>query len=69
MTLDMRLLTLVPNHLSTVKKQQKPTSITNPKSTKPPKKHSQNQKPHHTWPGSEKESGGYHTIEDAEEKR
>ena len=30
MTLDMRLLTLVPNHLSTVKKQQKMTLITHP---------------------------------------
>ena len=30
MTLDMRLLTLVPNHLSTVKKQQKITLITHP---------------------------------------
>lgn len=30
MTLDMRLMTLVPNHLSTVKKYQSTPSITHP---------------------------------------
>ena len=33
MTLDMRLLTLVPNHLSTVKKYQSTPSISHPYSS------------------------------------
>ena len=73
MALDMRLLTLVPNHLSTVNKYQYTPSITNPKSTKPPKNHSQNQKNNPTkglgrrreWKREGKRSGN----EDAEEKR
>ena len=62
MTLDMRLLTLVPNHLSTVKKYQSTPPITHPYSslftTFHPSTPATQQKPHQKWRGREKESGG-----------
>ena len=80
MTEDLKLLTLVPNHLSTVKKQQIMTSISHPKSTTNTKNTTpttlHNKKPHQKWRGSEKESGGEREKgekkggnEDAEEKK
>ena len=58
LTLDMQLLTLVPNHLST----QKTTNPHPPYHTLNPQNHQKNtpkiKKPNQKWRGSEKESGG-----------
>ena len=76
MTEDLKLLTLVPNHLST----QKTTNIQPPYHTLNLQNHQINtpriKKPHQKWRGSEKESGGEREKgekecgnEDAEEKK
>ena len=60
--LGIEILTLVPNHLSTVKKYQSTPSILHPYSllftTFHPSDHSTEQKPHQKWRGREKESDG-----------